>query len=265
MLGDGIFETMQMTPGGQVLFWDRHHARLQHGCNLIGLALPDYNWLAAFQTLYHANMNGAGISKENTASYVLRLSVSRGVAAGRGLWPPAIEKATTTVILTLAKLPTVKKDVSLHIATVTRRNEFSPLSQMKSAQYLDHILAMREARAQGCDDALLLNTAGHVACTTTASVFAIFSDGRLITPPLCDGAIAGTRRQFLLERGINGKKIDENSLTIKKIYQSSCFLLVNALSVRFCKVLNNKDFDSNLGRNMAKTWQDCLNMAEMCL
>jgi len=68
---------------------------------------------------------------------------------------------------------------------VTRRNEHSPLSRIKALPYLDNVLALSEARAQGADDALMLNTGGTIACGTAANVFAI-RGGRLETPPLRD-------------------------------------------------------------------------------
>ncbi|WP_040845960.1 aminotransferase class IV, partial [Nitrospirillum viridazoti] len=82
-------------------------------------------------------------------------------------------------------------------ATVTRRNEHSPLSGVKSLNYLDQILARNEAAARGADDAVLLNIAGQVACATAATLFAMV-DGALVTPRLCPAPLPGTRRAAVL-------------------------------------------------------------------
>ena len=85
--------------------------------------------------------------------------------------------------MTLSPMPPNREGpVSLHIATVTRRNEYSPLSSIKALPYLDNVLALSEARAQGADDALMLNTRGTIACASAANLF-IIRDGRLETPP----------------------------------------------------------------------------------
>ncbi len=78
-----------------------------------------------------------------------------------------------------------------------RRNETSPLSRIKSLAYLDNVLAFRQAQAAGADDALVLNTAGHVASTAMANLFLI-QDGELVTPPVADGARPGVMRGLVL-------------------------------------------------------------------
>ena len=83
------------------------------------------------------------------------------------------------------------------MATVTRRNEHSPLSRIKSTNYLDAILAREEARRRNADEALLLNTAGKLAEATAANLF-IVRGGQVMTPPLGDGALEGTMRSEII-------------------------------------------------------------------
>ena len=59
-----------------------------------------------------------------------------------------------------------------------RRNEHSPLSQLKSLAYLDNILALREAEAAGCDEAILLNTAGRIAGGSRSNLFLVLDGDR---------------------------------------------------------------------------------------
>jgi len=79
-----------------------------------------------------------------------------------------------------------------------RRNEGSPLSQVKWLGYAEHVLARQEAVANGADDALLLNTRGVLVCATAANLF-IVQAGHLVTPPLEDGALPGATRALVLE------------------------------------------------------------------
>ena len=56
------------------------------------------------------------------------------------------------------------------IAKSTCRNERSPLSQIKSINYGDNILATQEAETANADDAIMLNTQGNAACFTIGNL-----------------------------------------------------------------------------------------------
>ena len=70
--------------------------------------------------------------------------------------------------------------------------------RVKSLNYLNSVLAKREARLRGADEALILNQAGMVAEASVANVFAVMN-GVVLTPPLSDGALGGITRSSVLE------------------------------------------------------------------
>jgi branched-chain amino acid aminotransferase len=133
--------------------------------------------------------------------------------------------------MTLSPMPAVRKiPLSLHIATGTRRNEYSALSRVKALPYLDNLLALSEARAHGADEALLLNTRGTVACATVANVFVI-RHGRLETPPVSDGALPGTMRALVLSLATQaGLAPVETSLDVNDLAGAEEVLLTNSVS-----------------------------------
>ncbi|MGH6795895.1 MAG: aminotransferase class IV, partial [Methylocella sp.] len=220
LLGDGLFETMAVY-SAQVFDLDAHLERLASGLGVLGFV----------QAVDLAGLR-AGIADfiaaEEASSAVLRVTVTRG-AGPRGLAPP--EAPRPAIFMTLSPMPAVRKaPLSLHIATVTRRNEHSPLSRIKALPYLDNLLALSEARAHGADDALLLNTCGTIACASVANVFAI-REGRLETPPVCDGALPGTMRALVLclaKRA--GLVAVENSLHVKDLSEADEVILTNSIS-----------------------------------
>ncbi|MEC4593743.1 MULTISPECIES: aminotransferase class IV [Nitrospirillum] len=185
LLGDGLFETVCWRDGAVVRL-DAHLARLARGATVLGLPLPPLATLAAAL----ADTAVANDLKDGS----LRLTVSAGPGA-RGLPRPAVP--VPTLLVTAAPGGTPLPPARVVTATVTRRNEHSPLSRVKCLNYLDQILARNEATARGADDAVLLNTAGQVACATAATLFAMV-DGALVTPPLPSGALPGTRRAAVL-------------------------------------------------------------------
>src|SRR5207249_6221725 len=71
------------------------------------------------------------------------------------------------------------------------------LSGFKTANRLSYILAEREARREGVDDAVLLNATGHVVEFTASNLFVV-RDGEFFTPPLSDGPLPGITRQAVL-------------------------------------------------------------------
>jgi branched-chain amino acid aminotransferase len=227
LLGDGLFETMAVH-NAQVFDLTAHLERLASGLGVLGFGTAvDLPKLRAAIAHY--------IAAEDAACAVLRVTVTRG-AGPRGLAPP--EAPRPAIFMTLSLMPAARKmPLSLHIATMTRRNEHSALSRIKSLPYLDNVLALSEARAHGADDALLLNTRGTIACASAANVFVI-REGRLETPPVSDGALPGTMRALVLclAKGAGLAPV-ENSLHVEDLAVADEVLLTNSIS----RVMEAKD------------------------
>ncbi|PWC34069.1 aminotransferase class IV [Azospirillum sp. TSO35-2] len=215
-LGDGLFETIRVKDGAP-RHLPRHLERLAAGAAVLRLALPhDAAAMAAAMA--------ALIAARGVADGVLRLTVSRGTGA-RGVLPPA--DANPTVLMTLAPAGHLTTPVTAIVARSTRRNEHSPLSRLKSLNYLDSVLARQEAADRGADEALLLNGAGRLAESSVANLFLAIG-GRLLTPPLSDGALPGIRRALLLER--HGAV--EAPLGLDDLAHADEALLTNSLGLR---------------------------------
>ena len=212
-LGDGLFETVRVK-GGKVLRPAAHLARLAAGARLLGLPLPALDFAAALAATAQAN----GLTEG-----VLRLTLTRGTGP-RGVLPPATPDPT--VVITAAALPPPPPPARLVIADGTRRNERSPLAQVKSLNYLDNILARQEAAGRGADDAVLLNTADRVAETSIANVFALI-DGALLTPPVSEGALPGVMRAAVLAAGAR-----EAPLSAPDLVGADALFLTSALGIR---------------------------------
>ncbi len=189
-LGDGLFETMRVR-GGAVLRIERHLSRLRAGAAVLGLSpLPKDEGLkdAIARTLAANGLTDAAV----------RLTISRGVPKRRGLLPEP-EPNPSMVIhaepFTGYPAELYERGARAVISGI-RRNEHSPLARVKSLNYLDNVLARREAEARGVDDALLLNTAGDLACASAANLFLLL-DGALVTPSVASGALPGTVRELV--------------------------------------------------------------------
>ena len=128
----------------------------------------------------------------------VRLSISRGVPKRRGLLPEP-EPNPSMVIhaepFTGYPAELYERGARAVISGI-RRNEHSPLARIKSLNYLDNVLARNEAETRGADDAMLLNTAGDLACASAANLFLLL-DGTLVTPSVTSGALPGTVRELV--------------------------------------------------------------------
>ncbi|WP_225768573.1 aminotransferase class IV [Inquilinus sp. Marseille-Q2685] len=215
-LGDGLFETIRVKDGAAV-WLDRHLRRLAEGRAVLGIP-------ARFGDAALAEACAAVIAAEGIEAGALRLTVSRGVGP-RGVLPPAAPVATV-LVAGHAGLPP-QGPVALVVARGTCRNQASPLSRIKSLNYLDAVLARREAAERGADDAVMLNTAGRVAETTIANLFARI-DGAWATPPVAEGGLPGIMRAEVLAR----LGAAERPLDVEDLQRAEALLLTNALSIR---------------------------------
>ena len=224
-LGDGLFETIRVRQG-VILRLPRHLARLRNGANVLALALQ---WTDA--EIENAILQTIEANRLKDA--VVRLTVSRGVPSIRGLLPDSKVENTTMVIqaesFTGYPSEIYRRGIHAVISTI-RRNEFSPLANVKSLNYLDNILARQEAAKKGADDALMLNTAGNIACASAANIFFVKGD-TLITPPLNDGALPGTMRAYVMNELMPkyGLAAVERSVFPAEIYEMDEAFLTNAL------------------------------------
>ena len=225
-LGDGLFETLYCQDGAPVHL-DAHLARLAEGVKILGLPLP-----LAWSPTRLAEALTATLAANGLREGVLRLTVTRGPGP-RGLPPPP--HPTPTILISAAPAPPRPESARVIIATVTRRNEGSPLSRIKSLNYLDNILARIEAEQACADDALLCNNRGMIAESTVSNVFAVIDDV-LITPPIADGALPGVIRQKVCS--LNA--VEERSLTVDALAKASEVFLTNSLTVRAVVAVNGR-------------------------
>ncbi|CAH1658388.1 Aminodeoxychorismate lyase [Hyphomicrobiales bacterium] len=221
LLADGLFETVLIV-GGQPWRLADHLARLKSSAQSIGMPIDTRPEEAILALATHAAQ-----SADLGGLAAIRVTVTRG-AGPRGLRLP--RNPSPCVFATLAPWQPVMafQPVRLHLAAI-RRNEFSPLSRMKSLSYLDNILALEDAVRHGCDDALLLNTRGAVAAASAGNIFALHGD-LLVTPPIEDGVLPGITRQVVLSvaAGI-GLSVREQSLTVAALKAADTAFATNSL------------------------------------
>lgn len=184
--GDGVFETIRLQ-AGELCHWQRHMRRLMQGAQVIGLKLPDFDLLEITNALMQRNAQEDG---------VLRLAVSRGV--GSAGYRPLAEAVSTLVIelLPMPKISSVPVDVWL--SSWCKPDPAALPVNFKIAQGMNSVLALIQADENGCDEALLLSSQGHLCEASSANLF-WQSQGEIYTSSAKTGALLGIARERLLE------------------------------------------------------------------
>jgi branched-chain amino acid aminotransferase len=231
LLGDGLFETMLATHN-EVPLLPRHLARLLASAVKLGIPVPydAAQFTAAIRSL---------LDVEALSQAAVRLTLTRGPGP-RGLAIPSCT-LPTVMIRAFPSMTSSPPSPARAIVSSVPRNERSPTSGMKTLACLDQVLALRQARERGCDDAIMLNTAGQVACATAANVF-VAMGGTITTPDLHQGILPGVTRARLLERWPH---VRERPLTQADLASADEIFLTNSLiGVRPLVELDSKPIGS---------------------
>jgi branched-chain amino acid aminotransferase len=93
---------------------------------------------------------------------------------------------------------TYAEGVDVALSSLRRNSPEALDPAIKSINLLNNVLAVREAQARGAVEALLLNQHGEVAEGASSNVFAVRA-GRVVTPPLSAGILAGITRDIVIE------------------------------------------------------------------
>ncbi len=192
LYGDGVFEGIR--------FYDRrvfrlreHLLRLQRSATAIMLELP-YSFDEFAAAIEHLVQTFA------EADGYLRVVATRGKGA-LGVDPRSCKRGSAFIVvdrLALISEERRRQGAKLICATTRRLPADGLDPRIKSLNYLNHVLARIEANNVGADEAVLLNAQGHVTEGTVDNIFVV-RDGRLMTPPVSDGALEGVTRGVLLE------------------------------------------------------------------
>ena len=226
LYGDGVFEGIRFYDG-RVFRLEDHIARLYKSATAICMTIP----------MDRESLTGAlleTIRRNGLRDGYIRMVVTRG-KGNLGLSPEHCPKPTVIIIAAKITLyPEESYENGLKVVTCsTRRIAHGALSPMvKSLNYLNNVMAKIEATHAGAGEGLMLNEQGYVAECTGDNIFTI-SGGRIFTPPISSGALAGVTREVAIsiarEMGIT---VEEPQMTRYDIYTADeCFLTGTAAEI----------------------------------
>jgi branched-chain amino acid aminotransferase len=184
LTGDGVFETLRVTQGTPFAL-RRHLDRLARSAAGMRLPCPSAEVVRrAMAEVVEANSLAEGRLRVTVTGGPAALGSDRAdvaptvIVAGGPLppWPPAADVA-------LSPWP---------------RNERGALTGLKTISYGENVVALAHARDRGAGEAVFANLAGNLCEGTGTNVFLVIG-GRLVTPPLSSGCLAGVTRELVSE------------------------------------------------------------------
>lgn len=192
LYGDTVFETLRVYRGVPYLLGE-HLARLAASAALVGIALP-----VGLDAIEREVQDALAAAAEPDA--VVRVTLSRGEGP-IGLDPSAAIRPRRVVFVEpLGAGPAAAQATGIAVRLVATRRAADLVPAAKVGAYLDAVVAVRAARAQGDDEAIVIDPAGLVVEATAANVFALVirpEGPTLVTPP--EGALLPgiTRRRVI--------------------------------------------------------------------
>jgi len=202
LYGYGLFETMRAYEG-RVFRLDNHLTRLTRSAEMLGLPIGTLDLKKAIMDTIQANQLSDA-----------RIRVTISIGEGETVPDPSTCNKPTVLILAGHYQPypeeVYQKGFRVVVSSI-HRNSGSPLSRLKSANYLDSLLARKEARTAGVNEALCLNEKGFLAEASMSNIFLV-TNGILRTPGQESGILPGITRETILELalplGINTLECD---------------------------------------------------------
>lgn len=244
--GDGLFETLKVVDGN-ILLKEYHFDRLFSGLKILKFSLP---YLFTGQ-LIEKEIKDLCIKNNCVNLARARLSVSRGLG---GLfdcdnrfsylveaWPLQL-KGLNENGLVIDIFPDARKSVDI-------------FSNLKSANYLPYAMAAVWAKENKLNDALILNSDKRICDSTIANVFWV-REGKIFTPPLNEGCVAGVMRRAILDFGPDsyrarildfGLQIGESVFTEEILLEADEVFLTNVTSgIRWVGQFRNKKYTNKI-------------------
>ncbi|AMK11692.1 MAG: branched-chain amino acid transaminase [Pseudodesulfovibrio sp.] len=215
--GTAVFEGIrayECADGSSEVFrLHEHMVRLVNSAKILGLVLPytaDELCEAAVETLKRNKLAGA---------YVRPL-----VFVGEGAM--GVHPGQNPIETIIAAWPwgaylgeeALEKGIKVKVSTFNRHHVNVMMTKAKaSGNYVNSVLAKTEAVADGYDEAILLDTTGHVSEGSGENLFMVLND--IIYTPHTDGVLGGLTRDSIISlAGDLGYEVREEPITRDMLY-----------------------------------------------
>lgn len=220
--GDGLFESMRMM-NGTLKFAELHADRLRRGMKI--LKIEGYTQLNA--TFLQNKVEDLSRRNKLGPNARARLSVYRD---GDGLYSPNNNAMGWVLEVSAAETKNYEFNAKGLLVDVFSEvtKPTGTLSAIKSCNALVYVLAGIYKNQHRLDEVFILNQAGFLCEANSSNVFVVY-DGKIYTPSLQEGCIAGVMRQVVITMAKNkGLDVIEAQINPAVLAKAEEVFLTNA-------------------------------------
>jgi branched-chain amino acid aminotransferase len=192
-LGSSVFDGARSIRG-MVPDLDLHLARVISSAEKLGMQCP------------HSVTEMTALVKEGIALFPkdAELYIRPLVFATEGLLIPEVSKTGFALTLFDAAMPAAFKNSTAGFSaclSALRRPDASmaPTDAKASSLYANSTRALKDAKARGFDNAVMLDSSGHVTEFATSNIFFVSAEGKLTTPIANGTFLAGITRARVIK------------------------------------------------------------------
>lgn len=237
--GDGFFETIRYTSGKPEL-GDYHFDRFFEAATEMEYLIPP----GLTRERLIAEMTN--LVKENNCDTSARVRLTAWRGEG-GLFHADNTLQYCIECWPLAETGSIFNEKGLHIGIYKDVSKSADrFSRFKNNHFYPYFHAARTATKMQWDDAIVLNTSGRVCDSCIANVFVV-RDGKIVTPPLHEGPVAGVMRRHILQNF----DVRENPVTIEELESADEIFLANSIRrIEWVRQLGDRHYTNNLSRQL---------------
>jgi len=229
--GKGIFTTIAIY-NAKPFRWEKHWQRLVVNAEIVGIDLSEFDEENVKKSLSEI------IEKNKLANARARITFFD--QSPNKVWQIEPKRRTDFLIVT-ADFRAVSENFCLTVSPFPV-NSTSPLTGVKSCNYLENLLAFEDVKAKGFDEAIRLNERNEVVSALMANIFWT-KNGEVFTPSLQTGCMNGTTRSFILEN-FSVKETKANLAEVKNA--DEIFLTSSGIEVAEVKTLDEQIFKGEI-------------------
>ncbi len=214
--GMGVFEGVRAYPTAQgtaIFRLEAHTDRLFRSAHILGMQIP-------YSKEQVNEATRAAVRENKLESAYIRPMCFYG-SEGMGLRADNLKVHAIVAAWTWgAYLGEEGQEVGIKVRTSSYNRHHVNITMCRAkanGQYMNSMLALREALASGCDEALLLDTEGYVSEGSGENIFLV-RDGVLYTPDITSALDGITRATVMQLAADAGYKVIEKRITRDEVY-----------------------------------------------
>ena len=242
--GTGVFEGIRVyeTPKGPAVFRLKAHTkRLMDGCKVMGFEVviggKKFGYDEAFEAIKET------VRANKNVDYVKPCIFLAGEEVGLNPVGVKTSFAITGVHMGAYLGKGAEKGAKLIVSPWQRPDNLcAPAGAKVNGVYVTSTLAKRDAIEKGANEAVMLNSEGHVAECTGENIF-IYRHGKILTPKTSNSILEGITRNSIIQVARDmGYTVEETDITRTELYTADeVWMTGTAAEISPVTVIDNRE------------------------